>query len=50
MGELTPDFVDQAADPIAASAPRAERMILDRLAHMVEARAIAPVLDRFFSQ
>jgi alpha-beta hydrolase superfamily lysophospholipase len=48
MGELPPDFFDQAADAIAASVPRAERLTLEGAGHMVDAKALAPVLERYF--
>jgi|SoiMethySBSTD1v2_1073268.scaffolds.fasta_scaffold51660_3 pimeloyl-ACP methyl ester carboxylesterase len=48
MGGLPPDFFDQAADAIAAALPRSERLTLEGAGHMVDAKALAPVLGRFF--
>jgi len=50
MGGLPPDFFDQAADAIAACLPRSERLTLEGTGHMVDAKALAPVLDRFFGR
>jgi pimeloyl-ACP methyl ester carboxylesterase len=41
-------FFDQAADAIAASIPRAERRTIEGQTHMVDPKALAPVLERFF--
>jgi pimeloyl-ACP methyl ester carboxylesterase len=43
------DFFDQAADAIAASIPRAERLTLEGQTHMVDPKALASVLERFFT-
>jgi pimeloyl-ACP methyl ester carboxylesterase len=43
------DFFDKAADAIAASVPRAERRVIAGQTHMVDPKALAPVLERFFS-
>jgi pimeloyl-ACP methyl ester carboxylesterase len=43
-------FFDQAADAIAASIPQAERQTLAGQTHMVDPKALAPVLERFFRQ
>ena len=48
IGGLPPDFFDQAADAIAAALPRSERLTLEGAGHMVDAKALAPVLGRFF--
>lgn len=39
----------EAADAIVAAMPNAERGILDTTSHMVDAKVIAPALDRFLS-
>jgi pimeloyl-ACP methyl ester carboxylesterase len=43
------DFFARAADAIAASIPNAERQTVEGQTHMVDPKALAPVLDRFFS-
>jgi pimeloyl-ACP methyl ester carboxylesterase len=48
MSGLPSGVFDQAADAIAASIPRAERQTVDGQTHMVDANALAPVLERFF--
>jgi pimeloyl-ACP methyl ester carboxylesterase len=42
------DFFDRAADAIAASVPSARRETLAGQTHMVDPKALAPVLERFF--
>jgi hypothetical protein len=44
------DFFGTAADAIAASIPRAERHTLQGQGHVVDPEALAPVLERFFTQ
>jgi pimeloyl-ACP methyl ester carboxylesterase len=44
------DFFEQAADAIAASMPHAERLTVAGLAHLVDPKALAPVLERFFGE
>jgi len=44
------DFFGKAADAIAASIPQAERQTIEGQTHMVDPKALAPVLERFFSQ
>jgi len=44
------DFFDRAADAIAASIPRAERQTIEGQTHMVDPKALASVLERFFGQ
>jgi pimeloyl-ACP methyl ester carboxylesterase len=44
------DWFEQAADAIAASIPRAERVTLAGQSHVVDPKALAPVLQRFFSR
>jgi pimeloyl-ACP methyl ester carboxylesterase len=44
------DFFEQAADAIAASIPQAERLTIEGQTHMVDPKALAPVLERFFRQ
>jgi hypothetical protein len=48
MGGLPPDFVEQAADAIVASIPRAEHVTLAGRSHAADSAAVAPMLDRFF--
>lgn len=43
------DFFDQAATAIAASIPNAERQTIEGQTHMVDPKALAPVLARFFA-
>jgi pimeloyl-ACP methyl ester carboxylesterase len=43
------DFFERAADAIAAAIPHAQRMTLEGQTHMVDPKALAPVLERFFS-
>jgi pimeloyl-ACP methyl ester carboxylesterase len=43
------DFFDRAADAVAAAVPRAERVVIDGQTHMVDPKALVPVLLRFFS-
>jgi pimeloyl-ACP methyl ester carboxylesterase len=42
------DFFDRAADAIAAAIPGAERQVVAGQTHMVDPKAFAPVLARFF--
>jgi pimeloyl-ACP methyl ester carboxylesterase len=42
------DFFDAAADAIAASVPKAERQVIAGQTHMVDPKALAPVLAEFF--
>ena len=42
-------FFDQAADAIAASVRQAQRVTVEGQTHMVDPKALAPVLERFFS-
>jgi hypothetical protein len=42
------DFFGKAADAIAASIPRARRQVVEGQTHMVDPKALAPVLERFF--
>jgi len=44
------DFFGKAADAIAASIPQAERQTIAGQTHMIDPKALAPVLERFFSQ
>jgi len=48
-GGMPPDLFDKAAATIAASIPQAERETLAGQGHMVDPKALAPVLGRFFS-
>jgi pimeloyl-ACP methyl ester carboxylesterase len=42
------EFFEQAADAIAASLPHAQRLTLEGQAHLVDPKALAPVLAQFF--
>jgi pimeloyl-ACP methyl ester carboxylesterase len=42
------DFFARAADAIVTAIPNAERLTLAGQAHMVDPKALAPVLGRFF--
>ena len=44
------DFFEKAAAAVAASIPQAERQTLAGQTHMVDPKALAPVLERFFSK
>ena len=48
-GGLPPAFFDQAADAIAASLPRAERVTVEGQTHVTDPKTFAPVLERFFA-
>jgi pimeloyl-ACP methyl ester carboxylesterase len=41
-------FFEQAADAIAVSMPQAERQIIEGQTHLVDPKALAPMLGRFF--
>jgi pimeloyl-ACP methyl ester carboxylesterase len=43
------DFFDRAADAIAASIPHARRQTIAGQAHVADPKALAPVLERFFT-
>jgi pimeloyl-ACP methyl ester carboxylesterase len=49
MGGLPPDLFDRAADAIAATVPRAERLTLAGQGHVADPKVVAPVLERFFT-
>ena len=49
MNRLSADVFDRAADAIAAAVPGAVRARLDGQTHMVDPKALAPVLERFFT-
>jgi hypothetical protein len=49
MGGLPPDLFDRAADAIAASVPRAERLTLAGQGHVADPKVVVPVLERFFT-
>jgi pimeloyl-ACP methyl ester carboxylesterase len=49
-GGLPSGFMDCAADAIAASIPQAERQVIGGAGHMVDAKLVAPVLERFFGR
>lgn len=44
------DFFDKAADAIVASVPHAQRQIVEGQTHMVDPKALAPVLLQFFTE
>jgi pimeloyl-ACP methyl ester carboxylesterase len=44
------DFFEKAADAIAAGIPRAERLTVAGQSHVVDPRALAPLLEGFFTQ
>jgi pimeloyl-ACP methyl ester carboxylesterase len=44
------DFFGKAADAIAESIPQAERQTIEGQTHMVDPKALAPVLERFFTE
>jgi pimeloyl-ACP methyl ester carboxylesterase len=44
------DFFARAADAIAASIPGAVRQTIEGQTHMVDPKALAPVLERFFNE
>jgi pimeloyl-ACP methyl ester carboxylesterase len=44
------DFFERAAAAIAASIPQAKRQTIEGQTHMVDPKALAPVLERFFRQ
>ena len=48
MGEVPVDFFGRAAEEIAAAVPNAERATLEGQWHMVDAKVLAPELERFF--
>jgi pimeloyl-ACP methyl ester carboxylesterase len=48
MGGLPPDLFDRAADAIAASVPKAERLTLGGQGHVADPKVVARVLERFF--
>jgi len=45
-GRLPSGFMDRAADAIAESIPQAERQIIEGGGHIVDAKVVAPVLER----
>jgi len=49
QGALPADFFDRAADTVAAAIPNAERVILEGQGHMIDANALHPELERFFT-
>lgn len=50
MAGLPADYFDRAADAIAETIPDAERLTVPGAGHMVDAKVLAPVLERFFSR
>jgi uncharacterized NAD-dependent epimerase/dehydratase family protein len=49
VGGVRLDFFAPVADAIAAAIPNAEREVVEGQTHMVDPKALAPVLERFFS-
>jgi len=49
LGGLPVDFFDQAADAIAASIPHAQRRTIEGQGHVADPKAVAPLLERFFT-
>ena len=49
QGTLPADFFDRAAEVVAEAVPNAERLVLEGQGHMVDAEALHPVLERFFT-
>jgi pimeloyl-ACP methyl ester carboxylesterase len=49
LGGLPVDFFDQAAAAIAASIPHADRRTMQGQAHVADPKAVAPLLERFFT-
>jgi hypothetical protein len=49
MGGLQPGFFDTAADAIAAALPKAERRIIEGQTHVADPKALAGVLEQFFT-
>ena len=49
VGGAQLDFFDAVADAIAAAVPTARREILEGQTHMVDPKALAPALTRFFA-
>ena len=47
MPGMAPDFFDLAADAIVAALPRAERVVIEGQGHVVDPKALAPILERF---
>jgi pimeloyl-ACP methyl ester carboxylesterase len=42
--------LDEAADAVAASIPHAQRQTLEGQSHVIDAKALAPMLERFFTE
>ena len=49
-GGLPSGFMDRDADAIAASIPQAERQVIGGAGHMLDAKLVAPVLERFLGR
>jgi hypothetical protein len=49
MGEAPVGFFDDAAAAIVAIIPHSERRTIETQSHVVDPKAFAPVLERFFS-
>jgi hypothetical protein len=49
VGGLPVDFFDQAAAAIVASIPHAERRTIQGQTHVADPKAVAPLLERFFT-
>jgi pimeloyl-ACP methyl ester carboxylesterase len=50
LAGLPSDFLDRAADAIVACVPETERLTLDGQGHVVDPKAMASVLERFFGR
>lgn len=48
MGEMPPDFYDQAADAIVAALPHARRLVLDGQSHEPAPELVVSALETFF--
>lgn len=49
MGGLPSDFFERAADAIAGAIPNAERLVIKGQGHVADPKAVAAVLQRFFT-
>ena len=49
MAGMPPDFFEQAADAIVACVPHAQRQTWEGQSHVADPKAIAPILERFFT-
>ncbi|MEJ3742659.1 alpha/beta fold hydrolase [Actinomycetes bacterium KLBMP 9797] len=49
-GGLQPGFFDEAADAIAATIPKAERLVIEGQTHVADPRVLSSALERFLSR